>query len=75
MKLKAIDAPSEAPSSRSRHFRVRIEAKISHKCNITFHVKAMNEEHAGEVALRRFQATYPLTWKFQEPKVLWAKEV
>lgn len=75
MKLKAIDAPTEAPSTMSRQYKVRIEAKISHKCNITYRLNAMSEEHAGEVALRRFKANYPLTWKYQEPKVLWAKEV
>jgi len=74
LKLKAPDAPTEAPSTMSRPFKVRLKVKISHHSNITYRVNAMNKEHAGEIALRRFKANYPLTWKYQEPKVLWAKE-
>lgn len=74
MKLKSLDAPTEAPSSGSKGYKVRLSMKISKQQVVIYKVKAMDEEHAKQVALRRFKAMYPHTWRIQDAQVVWVKE-
>ena len=75
MEKTKLGAPIEAPKTSSKLYKVRLTLKISKQQVLIYRVNAMDEEHAKEVALRRFKASYPRTWKFQEAKVVWVKEV